>query len=279
MAAGLALIPLALGGGQARQRDSDADGHRDPVRLDDVDAAEHGRRADPVSAVRTTVHTRQMEDMELPFTPDQFFGVFADYNRSFWPVAVSLWIAGAAAVVTVWRDPTHQSRALTYVLSVMWMWAAVAYHAMLFTRINPAAWAFAALFALQSGLLFWAGRRRPITYFSKTGPLRHVGLGVVCYGLAYPILSIAFHEYPASPTFGVPCPTALMTIGALLTARGVAARALSVLPALWGLVGGSAAVLLTVRLDYVLLGADGPLTVTLITSGLHPSPIFTTKNG
>ena len=34
MAAGLALIPLALGGGQSGQRDSDADGHRHPVRAD-----------------------------------------------------------------------------------------------------------------------------------------------------------------------------------------------------------------------------------------------------
>ena len=34
------------------QRDSDADGHRDPVRAGDVDAAEHGRGADAVPAVR-----------------------------------------------------------------------------------------------------------------------------------------------------------------------------------------------------------------------------------
>ena len=53
MAAGLALIPLALGGGRVGQRDSDADGDRHPVRADDVDAAEHVRRADAVSAIRS----------------------------------------------------------------------------------------------------------------------------------------------------------------------------------------------------------------------------------
>ena len=52
MAAGLALIPLAMRGGQSGQRDSDADGDRHPVRPDDVDAAEHVRRADAVSEVR-----------------------------------------------------------------------------------------------------------------------------------------------------------------------------------------------------------------------------------
>ncbi len=142
--------------------------------------------------------------MELPFTPDQFFGVFADYNQSYWMVAVSLWLVSAGAVVAGWRDPVNYSRTLSYVLCALWMWAAVAYHAMLFTRINPAAWAFAALFAVQSALLLRAGRRQPIGYFSTTGPLRIVGLALVCYALAYPVLSLAFHEYPATPTFGVP---------------------------------------------------------------------------
>ena len=52
LAAGLALVPLALGGRQAGQRDSDADGDRHPLRADDLDAAQHGRRADPLPALR-----------------------------------------------------------------------------------------------------------------------------------------------------------------------------------------------------------------------------------
>jgi hypothetical protein len=31
----------------------------------------------------------------LPFSSEQFCGVFADYNELFWPVAVLLWIASA----------------------------------------------------------------------------------------------------------------------------------------------------------------------------------------
>ena len=261
------------------QRDSDADGHRDPLRADDVDAPEHGRRPDDVSAGTDNPPGEWNDAWSFHSLGISSSASLRTTTSRYWMVAASLWLASAAAVVACWRDSMHQSRALTYILSVMWMWAAVAYHAMLFTRINPAAWAFAAFFALQSGLLFWAGRRRAIAYFSTPGPLRTVGLGLVCYGMAYPFLSLAFHEYPATPTFGVPCPTALVTIGALLTARGVAVRALSVIPALWGLVGGSAAVLLAVRLDYVLLGAGILLTVTSITSGLSPSPIVTTKTG
>jgi hypothetical protein len=34
-------------------------------------------------------------------------------------------------------------------------WSAVAYHIMFFTRINPAAWLFAAIFLLQAAQLRW----------------------------------------------------------------------------------------------------------------------------
>lgn len=209
--------------------------------------------------------------MELPFTPDQFFGIFAEYNRTFWSVAVVLWLASAVALAAVWRNSAGYSRALTYFLSALWMWNAVAYHAALFTRINRAAWLFAALFALQAVLFFRAGARREIEYFSPAGSMRALGIGLACYGLAYPLLNLAFgHEYPATPTFGVPCPTTILTIGVLLTARGSVPLTLSVVPALWGFVGGSAAVLLAVWSDYVLLGAGVLLTVTLITGRIRP---------
>jgi hypothetical protein len=201
--------------------------------------------------------------VNLPFTPDQFFGVFAAYNRAFWLVAVVLWFASAATAAFVWRDPPARSRVQTHFLGILWMWNALAYHAFLFTRINPAAWLFAGLFAAQA-VLFFRTRSR-VEYFSRTAPLRWFGLGLACYALAYPILNLVLgHEYPASPTFGVPCPTAIFTIGMLLTARGGLPLALSVIPAIWGLVGGSAAVVLDVPADYVLLGAGVLLTVLLI---------------
>ena len=203
--------------------------------------------------------------MNLPFTPDQFFGVFAAYNRAFWLVAVAVWIGSAATAAFVWREPVGRSRVLTHFLGILWMWNAVAYHAFLFTRINPAAWLFAGLFAVQAVLFFRTGTGRRLEYFSPTAPLRWFGIGLACYALAYPILNLALgHEYPASPTFGVPCPTAIFTIGMLLTARGELPLTLSVIPAIWGLVGGSAAVVLDVPADYVLLGAGVLLAVLLI---------------
>ena len=42
------------------------------------------------------------------------------------------------------------------VSSAHWIWSALAYHAAFFTRINPAAWVFAALFLLLRAF-FWRG--------------------------------------------------------------------------------------------------------------------------
>jgi uncharacterized membrane protein YhhN len=202
----------------------------------------------------------------LPFTPNQFFGVFAEYNRVFWPAVVILWLATAGAIAAAWRAPSTRSRPLTFVVAALWMWSAVAYHARLFTRINPTAWLFAALFVVEAALLMWAGFRRHIDYFSSTGWTRRIGNWLAVYALAYPFLAMAGgHPYPATPTFGVPCPTTIVTIAALLTAaRGVPVW-LTVIPALWALIGGSASFLLGVPTDYVLLASGFVLVVAVAT--------------
>ena len=41
---------------------------------------------------------------KLPFTPDEFFAVFAEYNRAFWPVAIALWLTTASILALVWPN-------------------------------------------------------------------------------------------------------------------------------------------------------------------------------
>lgn len=191
--------------------------------------------------------------MALPFTPEQFFGIFAEYNRAFWPIVAGLWMAASVMLVLAWRNPVGRSRGMSFLLSALWLWNAVAYHALLFSSINPAAWLFAGLFAAQSLLLFRAGLRNDVEYFAS---MRGLGGGLALYSLAYPLISVATeHAYPATPTFGVPCPTAILTIGLLLTARRGIPVVLAIIPVAWGFIGGSAAMLLSVPADYVLLFA------------------------
>jgi hypothetical protein len=209
--------------------------------------------------------------VSLPFTPEQFFGVFAEYNDALWPAVVGFWLASLGALVVTWRKPAVYSRALTYLLVALWTWNAFAYHVWFFTKINPAAWLFGAAFALQAALFLWAGAR--IQYFSSDSVLGRAGASLVIYALAYPFLTMAFgHRYPAAPTFGVPCPTVILTIGLFLTARGKIPTLLAIVPVLWGFIGGSAAVLLKVPTDYVLLGAGLLLALAMMTSLRTPVP-------
>jgi Family of unknown function (DUF6064) len=207
----------------------------------------------------------------LPFTSDQFFGVFAQYNRTFIVVVVGLWLASVATLVFVSRDPARRSRTLSLFLGALWLWNAGAYHVLFFTRINPAAWLFAALFLVQALLFFWTSRG-PIEYFSSTGWMRSVGIGLVAYALAYPFLTMALgHTYPETPTFGVPCPTAILTIGILVSAGDRLPLVLATIPIVWGFIGGSAALLLSVPTDYVLLGAGVLLTVIVLGQRMRPA--------
>src|SRR5687767_5995887 len=175
-------------------------------------------------------------------------------------IAVGWWFASLAAVTLVWRNPRQGGRALTLILGVLWLWNAAAYHALLFTRVNPAAWVFAGLFTFQAVLFFRVAYRDDLEYFGRRDWQRSAAILLVVYAFAYPFLTIALgHGYLNGPTFGVPCPTAILTIGLLLSVRGAVPISLVVIPVSWSAVGGSAAILLAVPADYVLLAAGGTL--------------------
>jgi hypothetical protein len=199
----------------------------------------------------------------LPFTSDQFFEILATYNDQFRVAVVLWWLASLGVIAATWWKPPRHSRLLTCLLAAMWMWNALAYHAFLFTRINPAAWLFAGLFAVEAVLLLWAAARRSVDYFSSRGPMLRLGLGLVSYSFVYPFLSAVSHAYPGTPTFGLPCPTTILTIGLLLTIGGEIPIVLAIVPAVWALIGGSAAMLLGVPTDFVLLGA-GLLLIVIV---------------
>lgn len=204
--------------------------------------------------------------MTLPFTPDQFFGVFAAYNRLLWPAAIALWLYALAGAVVLRRSPTGHDRFVAVMLTVQWGWTALAYHALFFTSINPAAWLFSGLFLLQSALFAWFGVVRAELSFSAAGSWRHVMAWIlIIYSLAYPaVVQAEGHALPAAPTFGVPCPTALLTIGLLFAADPPWPRRLAVIPVLWALVAGSAALLLGVHADLMLWVAAVALPVYLV---------------
>jgi hypothetical protein len=197
----------------------------------------------------------------LPFSHEQFFEVFAAYNRALWLGAVVLWMLSLLAFFRMLSGANDQ-RAVTALLAAHWAWAAIAYHWVYFAAVNPAAVVFGAVFLVQAVLLGMSAWRRSVGYTWGRTPRHVIGALLAAYGLAYPALAeLLVGDYPSIPTFGVPCPTTLLTIGFLLMATPLR-MALMIVPLAWTVVGGSAAVLFGVIPDWALILAG--LAVVLV---------------
>lgn len=197
--------------------------------------------------------------MDLPFTVDQFLGVFRDYNHAVWPAQIVAYVLGVAAVLLVLKPIRRSSRIVGMILSAMWVWMGLVYHILFFSEINTAAYGFGAIFLVQGALFLRAAfGRQGLEFTFSASAYGIAGALLIAYALViYPILGIAFgHAYPYAPVFGVaPCPTTIFTFGLLLwTKRGVSAW-LVLIPALWAVIGFMAAVRLGVREDIGLLVA------------------------
>lgn len=182
--------------------------------------------------------------MRIPFSREEFAGVFALYNQSVWPLQ---WLLIALAVIVIMlavHRTAATARVAMLVLAAIWLWSGLVYHVGYFSRINPAAMLFGAAFVIQAALLVWFGARRPAPVFSSTGGLEAAaGWALVIYALvAYPALGYLLgHRYPVSATFGLPCPTTIFTLGVLLWMVPRPSWWLLAVPLLWTLVGTSAA--------------------------------------
>lgn len=86
-------------------------------------------------------------------------------------------------------------------------------------------------------------------------PRQWLSIFFVVYSLIYPLLILAAgYQWPRMPASGVPCPTTLFTIGLVLAMEPGRFRVLlTIIPLLWTLVGGSAALMLGVAPDWALL--------------------------
>lgn len=196
--------------------------------------------------------------MQLPFTSEQFFGVFRLYNSTVWPTQVFLVLLAVLAIVFIALRRPWSGAAVSAILALLWVWIGVAYHLAFFARINPVAYGFGAL-SIVGGVLFaWHGvicRRFEFAFDRsfRTG----LGIALLAFALVvYPVWStLAGHGYPELPTFGLPCPTTIFTIGVLALASGTRLRTVLAVPILWSLVGSQAAFLLDVKPDLGLLVA------------------------
>jgi hypothetical protein len=208
--------------------------------------------------------------MQVPFTSEQFFSVFAQYNAAVWPVPILLNALAIIAVVAITRPRPWSGAAVSLILALLWGWNALAYHLAFFAAINPLAYAFAALSLIGAIVFVWQGLIRQRLRFGRVSGLpAATGAALILFALViYPLWSwAAGHAYPVMPTFGLPCPTTIFTVGVLAFMIKPYPRSVFVVPVLWSAIGAQAAFLLGVPQDSGLIVAAVVGLVLLVKSG------------
>ena len=199
--------------------------------------------------------------MTPPFTPDEFFDVFAAYNERLWPFALALWLLTACAVVMLaarrvrpWFIPA--------LLALHWTWSGLAYHAAFFSDQPGCLAVHRALPVRGRAVALVRRRASPVSVVGQSILPAPAFMGADCVRAVVPGDRAGGRAcVPRLPTFGVPCPTTILTIGFLLAADRVMPRRVTVIPLVWAVGGGSAALLFGVRADLMLLAAGIALAI------------------
>ncbi len=207
----------------------------------------------------------------MPFTTEQFLRVFEKYNQTVFPMQFALILVGIVAVgLAVSRKP-FANKTISGLLGFLWLWAGIIYHLIFFTKISPPAYVFGALFVFQGLLFLYEGVLRNRLSFRHSQKFYGLlGAIFITYALViYPLIGYALgRTFPASPTFGVPCPTTIFTFGLLIWTDKKIPLNLLIVPVLWSLVGTSAALSFGIKEDFGLLVAGTIGTASIVKRNL-----------
>jgi len=192
--------------------------------------------------------------MKLPFTREQFLEVFKQYNTQMFPVQIVFLLLAALVIYFVARTSERSGKFIFFILGFLWIWMGAVYHIGFFSAINEAAIAFGALFILE-GVLLLIYAFRPTRFSFHKNLTTVTSVALLAYSLVvYPIIGhLAGHDYPYSPTFGLPCPTTIFTLAILLLVQNKLPFHIVVIPLLWTVIGFSAAFSLGIYEDAALI--------------------------
>ena len=194
--------------------------------------------------------------MNIPFTAEDFLRVIRSYNESVFPLQILFNLLALLVIYLIFSKVKYKNKYISSVLSFLFLWIGIIYQLMFFTQINNAAYIFGPLFILQGILFFIYG-----VYFDKlefrfnNNYMNYTGIIFLLYGLIiYPVLGYYLgHRYPNSPTFGLPCPTVIFTLGILLFIKDNISVFVLIIPVLWSLIGFNAAISFSIYEDTGLL--------------------------
>jgi hypothetical protein len=179
------------------------------------------------------------EDLLL-FSPRVYWRMFELHNDAFWPLHLLTLATGLAIVLLALRRPRGGGLWIAVILAALWAFVGGSFLWSRYAAINWAIVYVAPAFGVQALLLAIAAARGSLALDRRdTG----AWLGVVFMAIgivAYPFLPPLFERpWRSAEVFGMaPDPTAIATIGALMTASGRLAPLLFAIPLLWLLLSG-----------------------------------------
>lgn len=193
--------------------------------------------------------------MKTPFTTEQFLGIFEKYNTNVFPMQILLIAGGLLSLYLLSFNKKPGSLFTGIFLGLIWIWTGLVYQILFFREINKAAFVFGLVFILQGCFFLYEGlkSRRIDTGVDKS--LRaYTGYLLMLTGLViYPLVSLVLKgNVETTITPGLPCPTTIFTFGALLASKKMVPGYLLVVPALWSLVGISAAINFGIYQDFIM---------------------------
>jgi hypothetical protein len=207
--------------------------------------------------------------MDLPFSLVEFLNVFKNYNQTIFPLQIVFYFAAFLCIYFLYTGNKNATRIISIALAFFWLWMGIVYHIVFFSEINNAAYIFGGLFILQGIMFAGCGLiRKKLSFEYTKSAVNNTGLILIAYALIiHPVLGHNLgHAYPYSPTFGLPCPTTIFTLGILLFADKKMPMHLLIIPLLWSIIGFTAAFTLTIYEDIGLLAAGVIAFVLLISS-------------
>jgi len=179
--------------------------------------------------------TYTLQDFLL-FSPRTYYRLFELYNLAVWPAQLLALALGLAILVLLARPSPKAGAFIAAILALAWVVVAWGYFHARYTSINWIASYFAIAFLIEALLLGWFGIIRRDLAFSVANRAGSIGLCLYLFALMIqpmigpllgrPIVQIDF--------FGLmPDPTAVATLGLLLTATGRHVISLLIIPLAW----------------------------------------------
>lgn len=202
--------------------------------------------------------------MKTPFSTEQFFSVLENYNHFVFPFQLIILAIGAVLIGLIVSSKHLKTRFPAVFTGLLWIYTAVFYHFFFFTAINPAAWIFGSLFILQGGLMLYETiYKKRLDSATDNKKQRIFGFVFVLYGvIIYPLISyLSEGSIAGTISLGLPCPSTILTFGVFLGYGKNFSRYLLIIPAVWSLIGISAAINFGVYQDFVM-------PVAAITAGI-----------